>query len=247
MKFGGATAFFAGVAASTLAFGVLATNQAALTRLIPDPVLGAIISARAGQVAKNESVMRRLAEARAAQNEASGVQRRLEIARRYADLIGSSPQFGQASSKSLVLFFDYDCAPCKVEEAQLRAASDGGRSFAIRYQFVVARGAPAETAAIAALLAQQKGRFSALHEQMLKVHGSLTDEAVLRAAKAAGIDADEIETALSNGQVDGVLQGARSFAEDLGVTGTPALLINGELLTGGQDIATVERKLNQRL
>lgn len=242
MTLGKVGIFLAGAAASALVCAVLVTNQAVIGRLLPDQVLADVVSKRADGLARNDAVMRRLADVRAQQYARSGVRRRLDLAKRHEDLVQASPQLGEAS-RSLVLFFDYDCVPCKAEEQMLRTMSRGERPFAIRYLFIAARGTAAETAAVAALVAERKGRFEALHDRMLKVRGGLTDEAVLAAAADAGVSEDEIGRELTSGGTDATFEATRTFAEALGVTGTPAILMGGDLLTGLQPEAVLKARL----
>lgn len=68
-----------------------------------------------------------------------------------------------------------------------------------------------------------------------------------RVAFEAGFDDDSFTTCLESQEVRDRIQAAVDTSDDFGVTGTPAFIINGELLSGARDGAAIRDALDAAL
>lgn len=88
-------------------------------------------------------------------------------------------------------------------------------------------------AAEASLCANDQGKFWELHDAMFKDQKKLAVSDLKETAKALGMDEKKFNSCLDSGRYVEQVQRDSKEAQRLGVTGTPALFVNGVLLDGG--------------
>jgi predicted DsbA family dithiol-disulfide isomerase len=99
----------------------------------------------------------------------------------------------------------------------------------------------------AAEFAREKGRFDAMHDELMKAYWDegrdVSDMAVLREVAArAGVDATGMEAAVKEDRFGDYLDARRQEAEELGITGIPAHVIADKyLVMGAQPYDLFER------
>lgn len=111
-------------------------------------------------------------------------------------------------------------------------------------------------AAQAAECAGQQGSYWAMHGQLFEHADEWASDtetalaAFARYAEAVGVNAAELTTCVSEERYAAEVQGDFNEAQMLGLTGTPAFIINGKLLSGArpteQFIQVLDRELNPR-
>lgn len=150
----------------------------------------------------------------------------------------SGPSRGPADAAvTIVEFSDYQCPFCSRAEPiidQVLALFPEDVRLVYRHFPIDSIHPRARPAAIAAVCAEEQGRFWEFHKRVFENQRNLSDEAL------AGF-ADELE--LDRAAYDACLEGeaaATRVAEDLaagqeaGTTGTPAFYVNGILLSGAR-------------
>jgi predicted DsbA family dithiol-disulfide isomerase len=99
----------------------------------------------------------------------------------------------------------------------------------------------------AAEFAREKGRFDAMHDELMKAYWDegrdVSDMAVLREVAArAGVDVTGMEAAVKEDRFGDYLDARRQEAEELGITGIPAHVIADKyLVMGAQPYDLIER------
>jgi predicted DsbA family dithiol-disulfide isomerase len=99
----------------------------------------------------------------------------------------------------------------------------------------------------AAEFAREKGRFDAMHDELMKAYWDegrdVSDMAVLREVAArAGVDVTGMEAAVKEDRFGDYLDARRQEAEELGITGIPAHVIADKyLVMGAQPYDLFER------
>ena len=121
---------------------------------------------------------------------------------------------------------------------------------------IVQRHPQAELAAQAAECAGDQGQYWALHEQLFAAPqewdttADAAQAAFRRYAETLALDPAELEQCVTQGQHAAEVQQDSAEAQALGLTGTPAFIINGKLLSGAAPtehfIALLNRELQQR-
>jgi protein-disulfide isomerase len=147
---------------------------------------------------------------------------------------------------TVVEFTDYQCPFCRRADstvARLRA------EYGDDLRLVVAeRPLPmhdrARPAALAALAADAQGKLDALHGRLFALK-SLDDDAILGAAKEAGLDMTRFDR---DRQVAATyLTQSEKLADSLGVRGTPTFFVNGRAVIGAQPYDVFKRVVDEQL
>ena len=176
--------------------------------------------------------------------------RRLEP-RRFDVAADGHPAKGPADATvTIVEFADFQCPFCQQLIGTLdRVMGTYGDDVRLVYrQFPIETIHPfAQKAAEASLCAEDQGRFWEMHDAMVKDQLGLDVGALKAAARALGLDGRSFDRCLDSGTH------AAEVAEDLaagravGVTGTPALFINGRYLEGIQRFETLAEIIDDEL
>jgi protein-disulfide isomerase len=143
----------------------------------------------------------------------------------------------------IVEYSDFQCPFCKKYSDETR------RQIAARYGDnirMVFKHYPLEqvhrqamTAAIAAQCARREGKFWEVHERFFSQPSSLDTAAVIEVGESLGLSEAYVECVV-NEQTKPEVQQDMSDARELGVRGTPTLMIKGEFLVGAQSEAALE-------
>jgi protein-disulfide isomerase len=105
----------------------------------------------------------------------------------------------------------------------------------------------AELAAEAALAAEAQGKFWELHDLMMAQQDDLSQGAILALAKQGGLDVAALRKALEQRTYADAVKKDMSTAIELGVTGTPAFIINGKRVAGHRPIEQMRKLVDEAL
>jgi len=108
----------------------------------------------------------------------------------------------------------------------------------------------ARPAAIAAREARaQKGDpgFWKMHDLLFASDDALSDETLAKVAATLNLDGARMTAAQSDGRYDSVLAKDKALADDAGIRGTPAFVINGYYLSGAQPLKAFKRIIRYAL
>ncbi|WP_437360869.1 DsbA family protein [Inquilinus limosus] len=145
----------------------------------------------------------------------------------------SSPVIGNPQGDvTLVEFFDYQCGYCKRSQPDLErlVKEDSGLRVVLK-EFPIL-GPASVTAARASLAAQKQGKYLDFHTKLMAFKGQLTDQAIFDTAKQVGLDLDKLKQDMNDPSVAAELRANMDLAEALGVQGTPAFVINDQIIPG---------------
>jgi protein-disulfide isomerase len=150
---------------------------------------------------------------------------------------GSSPSLGKSGAAvEVVEFSDFQCPYCRQFAPNLKRIEQefGDKVRVVYRQYPIASIHPfAFKASEASLCANEQGRFWELHDMMFSEQEKLAVADLKDKARRANLDRKQFDACLDSGKY--VEQVQRDLAEGLriGVTGTPAVYINGIQLEGG--------------
>ena len=142
---------------------------------------------------------------------------------------------GERPLVTMVAFVDYEC-PFSARADKTMAALRAAYGDDLRI-VVASRPLPmhshARAAALAALAADEQGRFAAMHAQLYAT-AELDEAGLQSAARAAGLDPRRFGASRASARTEAALDRAETLAQSLDVTGTPTFLIDGRRIEGAQ-------------
>lgn len=165
-----------------------------------------------------------------------------------------SPTLGKKGSKvTVVEFSDFQCPFCRQFAGNLREL---GREYGDRVE-IVYRQYPipslhpfAFKAAEASLCANEQGKFWELHDLMFTDQEHIGVKDLKEKARRLGMDGNKFNTCMDTGKYTEQVQRDMAEGSKAGVTGTPAVFVNGIEVPGGAVpyptvAAAVERELQR--
>jgi len=147
----------------------------------------------------------------------------------------TSPSIGNADGDiTIVEFFDYNCGYCRkalTEITRLVAEDDQVR---IIFKEMPILGPPSLEAAKWALAARVQGadKYFSYHTALMNHSGSKDDATLERLAADSGLNVDQLKADRADASIMGDISDVLQVTSDIGVRGTPAFIINGELFRG---------------
>lgn len=148
---------------------------------------------------------------------------------------GNPPRKGPDSAPvKVVLFSDFKCGFCKrIAPAFERLAQQFGDKVQLVYRaFPLDIHPGADLAAEAALAAGAQGKFWEYHDLLFEKTDRQERADLESYARQLGLDVDRFRKALDDRTYRSEVELAQSIGRSLGVTGTPTLVINGQMVVG---------------
>ncbi|MBO6579858.1 MAG: thioredoxin domain-containing protein [Thalassospira sp.] len=146
----------------------------------------------------------------------------------------SVPSVGPVNAPVTVIeFFDYHCGYCKraFDGVKEIAENSDGKVRTIFVEFPILS-EESTLAARAALAADKQDKYMEAHEAFMTNRGLLDQERINELAAGVGIDVEQMLEDMKAPEITGMLAQYSSMARAVGISGTPAFLINGTLVSG---------------
>jgi len=149
--------------------------------------------------------------------------------------VAGAPAVGPENAPvTLVLFSDFQCPFCsRVEPTLDQVKQTYGDKVRVAFrQFPLSIHPNAKKAAEASLCANEQGKFWQMHDAMFKDQQNLSVEGLKAKAVQLELNADQFNSCLDSGKYAAKVQEDVASGEQAGVSGTPALFINGRFISG---------------
>jgi predicted DsbA family dithiol-disulfide isomerase len=166
------------------------------------------------------------------------------------EFTAEGPSRGPADARVTIIgFSEFQCPFCRQAAATLREVLERYpddvrfvfRNFAIRSH---PRSYPA---AEAALCAGEQEQFWPYHDMLFANPRALEDEHLLQYAEELGLDTKRFEQCVAAGEYRGRIEAETREARSMGISGTPAFLVNGLLLPGARPAEEFYRVIDAEL
>lgn len=145
----------------------------------------------------------------------------------------STPVLGNPDGDiTIVEFFDYNCGYCKLMFPKVweYVQNDGNIRWVLKDMPSLSK--TSDTAARAGLAAEKQGKYFEMHQAMITHKGQLTDEDIVKYAKAAGLDMKKFEADRNDKALDKVINANRILATRFDFRGIPNFII-GDFISNG--------------
>ncbi|WP_373505152.1 DsbA family protein [Aestuariivirga sp.] len=133
---------------------------------------------------------------------------------------------------TMVEFFDYNCGWCKKGLPEVMSLLEKDKNLRLVLKEFPIFGGDSDYAAMAAVASKKQGKYWEFHQAMLSHEGKITREAVDEIARAQGLDIEKLKADMNSKEVAQVLADNHKLAEDLAISGTPAFVIDNNLIPG---------------
>jgi|CXWL01.1.fsa_nt_gi protein-disulfide isomerase len=167
------------------------------------------------------------------------------------EVAADGPSRGPAAAPvTIVEFSDFQCPFCSrvlpsIDEAR---ANYGDKVRLVFRQFPLTALHPnAQKAAEAALCAHDQGKFWELHDAMFADQGGLDVPKLKEKAAAIGLDAEKFAACVDGGSKAAAVSSDVAAGTAAGVSGTPAMFVNGRFLNGAVPYEDLARVINDEL
>lgn len=163
------------------------------------------------------------------------------------------PSTGAADAKvTIVEFSDFQCPYCRRQEDALKKllADYSGKVRLVYRDFPLDMHPNAAKAAQAGACAEDQGKFWQMHDKLFDNQQALSVENLKKYARDAGLDGAKFDACLDGDKDRARVQKNLTDGEKAGVDGTPALFVNGRMMSGAtsyEDLrAAVDDELQRR-
>jgi protein-disulfide isomerase len=149
---------------------------------------------------------------------------------------------------TLVEFMDYRCSYCRRahEDVMELLDRDGDIRFVVKeFPILGPESLLASRFAIAVRNVAGDDAYGTVHDALMTLRGTVTEDSLNRIARDAGLDSAAINAAMDAPAVVAELQANRALAERLGINGTPGFVLGDEILRGYLPLAQMEERVAQ--
>ncbi len=155
-------------------------------------------------------------------------------------------RFVDSEIAPVVEFIDYQCPGCKSVAPQVEAAAGDARRGVIIRHFPLSIHDYAESAARAAICAEDEGKFESMHQKLITLSDWSRPPDWVAVAVSAGIhDVEGFASCLMSESTERRLKDDRRLADALGVRGTPTFVTPGGIFFGGGEVEAAFRSAGQ--
>ncbi len=146
------------------------------------------------------------------------------------------PSLGDAKTADITLveFFDYHCGYCRHLLPDLTKIAKEDSKLRVVFKELPILSDDSKEAAKAALAvnAIAKDKYFDYHTALMKHEGKYDEKSLLDMGKKLGIDTAKLKTEMAKPEITATLDKNAALAEELGIRGTPALIVGDQLAPG---------------
>jgi len=133
---------------------------------------------------------------------------------------------------TVIEFFDYNCGYCKkaLKDVTTLMGEDNNVKFVFVEMPILGR--TSELAAKWAMAAREQDAYLEYHIALMENRGPITETALIKIAEKVGLDVDKMRVDAESDSIKDMVKEKTSKASKMGISGTPAFIIDGQLYGG---------------
>lgn len=143
----------------------------------------------------------------------------------------ADPLVGNAKGSAVVVeFMDYNCGWCKRAVGEVSQLVEKDKDLKVIFKEFPIFGEDSEYAARAALASTRQGKYWELHRALYAHEGKVTAEVTDQLAAKVGMDVDKLKKDMEDPAIQATLAANRALGQSLGLSGTPAFVIDSTVI-----------------
>lgn len=158
----------------------------------------------------------------------------------------TSPFVGNKDADvTLIEFFDYHCGYCKRFYPSIAQLVEEDKNLKVVFKElpIISPDSEIATKASLAMYSIAPDKYFGFHSALMKVNTRFEVENMISLAKQAGVDEATFTAAMNSEKIEQEIENTKKLAEDLGISGTPVVIIGKQLLPGAVDIQMLRSRI----
>ena len=169
------------------------------------------------------------------------------IALYYNDLVKNDNLFlGNKNGKEIIIeFFDYNCGYCKRSFPEIMELVSENKDIKIILKELPVLGESSILASKASIASQKQDKYFEFHQELINFSGIISLIDIKKISKELGINFEQLQRDMNSEETILVINESYMLADLIGVRGTPAFIINNNLIPGAIGKNEMLRFLNK--
>ena len=169
------------------------------------------------------------------------------IALYYKDLVKNDNLFlGNKNGKEVIIeFFDYNCGYCKRSFPEIMELVSENRDIKIILKELPVLGESSILASKASIASQKQDKYFEFHQELINFSGIISLIDIKKISKELGINFEQLQRDMNSEETILLINESYRLADLIGVKGTPAFIINNNLIPGAIGKNEMLRFLNK--
>ena len=156
------------------------------------------------------------------------------IALYYKDLVKNDNLFlGNKNGKEIIIeFFDYNCGYCKRSFPEIMELVSENKDIKIILKELPVLGESSILASKASIASQKQDKYFEFHQELINFSGLISLIDIKKISKELGINYEQLQKDMNSEETILLINESYRLADLIGVRGTPAFIINNNLIPG---------------
>ena len=153
----------------------------------------------------------------------------------YYNEIKNNPEFflGNKDGETIIIeFFDYNCGYCKRSFPELMELISDNKDIKVILKELPVLGESSILASKASIASLKQDKYFVMHQELINFSGQITINDIINISKKVGINYEQLKTDMNKEETILLIKENYRLADLIGVRGTPAFIINKELIPG---------------
>ena len=152
----------------------------------------------------------------------------------YEDLIKNENLFlGNKNGKDIIIeFFDYNCGYCKRSFPEIMELVSENKNIKVILKELPVLGESSILASKASIASQKQNKYFEFHQELINFSGLISLSDIKKISKELGINFEQLQKDMNSDDTILLINESYRLADLIGVRGTPAFIINNDLIPG---------------
>ena len=152
----------------------------------------------------------------------------------YEDLIRNDYLFlGNKNGKDIIIeFFDYNCGYCKRSFPEIMELVSENKDIKVILKELPVLGESSILASKASIASQKQDKYFEFHQELINFSGLISLYDIKKISKELGINYEQLQKDMNSDETILLINESYRLADLIGVRGTPAFIINNDLIPG---------------